>query len=97
MSDAARTLSKYDSNSAFAGEVLANSAANSESAATTMKVAPNKVSGRVVYIEIGSARPSISKVTFAPVDLPIQLRCINKTLSGHLPSSCCMSSSKRSA
>ena len=31
---------------------------------------------------IGAVRPSMSKSTFAPVDRPIQLRCIVSTLSG---------------
>ena len=44
----------------------ANSLARSESAATTIKVAPYKVSGRVVKTVTGCLRPTISNLTFAP-------------------------------
>ena len=44
----------------------ANSLARSESAATTINVAPYKVSGRVVNTVTGCLRPTISNLTFAP-------------------------------
>jgi hypothetical protein len=53
----------------------------------TMKVAPNSVSGRVVNTSrsptpAGAEERSTAKRTLAPVDRPIQLRCIVLTLSG---------------
>ncbi len=45
-----------------------------------MYVAPNKVSGRVVNTSISPA--SVANCTAAPVDRPIQLRCMVLTLSG---------------
>ncbi len=53
------------------------------SGARTKKVAPNSVSGRVV--KTGKSIPGSSqrKVTSAPSERPIQLRCIVFTCSGH--------------
>ena len=53
------------------------------SGASTMKVAPNRVSGRVVKTRIG-ATPSAStaKSISAPSDRPIQLVCIKRIGSG---------------
>ena len=48
ISEAALIFSKYDLNSASTGVPAASSAASAESAATTINVAPYKVSGRVV-------------------------------------------------
>jgi hypothetical protein len=62
-----------------------------------MNVAPNRVSGRVVNTVTGSVRPSMTKSTSAPVERPIQLRCIVMTFAGHDPSSWFRSSSRRSA
>ncbi len=45
-----------------------------------MYVAPNSVSGRVVKTSIGST--SVGNPTVAPVDRPIQLRCISLIDSG---------------
>jgi hypothetical protein len=66
------------------------------SGASTKKVAPNSVSGRVV--NTGSSTPSSGSrnTTRAPCERPIQLRCIVSTRSGQLSSSA-MSSSSRSA
>jgi hypothetical protein len=97
------TCSRYAANSVCtaSGACEASSAARSESAATTKKVAPNRVSGRVVYTVTGRGRtpaePLISKTTSAPLDRPIQFRCMVSTCSGHWPCSCFMSSSSRSA
>jgi hypothetical protein len=44
------------------------------------------VSMRVVKTAILPGRPSIAKVTRAPSDRPIQLRCMVSTLSGHFAS-----------
>ncbi len=74
-----------------------SSSASAESAATTKKVAPNSVSGRVVKTRTGSSRPTIRKSTEAPVERPIQLRCMVRTGPGHTPSRAAMSSSNRSA
>ena len=52
------------------------------SGATTIYVAPNSVSGRVVNTRRNDGVPSTLKSTSAPVDLPIQLRCISFTPSG---------------
>ncbi len=70
------------------------------------KVAPKSVSGRVVKTVTSrpasgsssaeSARGAMVKTTSAPVDLPIQLRCMVMTRSGH-ESSLSKSSSSRSA
>ena len=62
-----------------------------------MKVAPKRVSGRVVKTSIGCSDPSAAvavKVTCAPSLRPIQLRCMALTLSGQ--SSTSRSSSSRS-
>ena len=67
------------------------------SAATTINVAPNRVSGRVVKTVTGSVRPSISNATSAPCERPIQLRCIDKTFDGQFPSRVSRSSRRRSA
>src|ERR1700733_5772631 len=56
------------------------------SGATTMNVAPNSVSGRVVYTSIDPP-PTTGNVTRAPVDRPIQLRCITLIGSGQSNSS----------
>ena len=45
----------------------------------------------------GSARPSTANWTSAPVDRPIQFRCMVSTRSGQLPSSAASSASSRSA
>ena len=58
-----------------------------------MNVAPNSVSGRVVNTVIGPAGDA--KSTLAPVERPIQLRCIVFSESVH--SSTSRSSSSRSA
>ena len=58
-----------------------------------MKVAPNSVSGRVVNTLSGPA--SVAKCTVAPVERPIQLRCMVLTDSGQSTRS--RSSSRRSA
>lgn len=63
--------------------------------ASTMKVAPNRVSGRVVNTSICASCPTTGKRTLAPVDRPIQFRCIALTLSGQ--SSRSRSASSRSA
>src|SRR5450631_4037687 len=59
---------------------------NGCSGASTMKVAPNRVSGRVVKTSIASVLdPSATgtrKDTLAPDERPIQLRCISLTGSG---------------
>jgi hypothetical protein len=73
------------------------SAASGESAAMTKNVAPYSVSGRVVNTVTGSSRPSTGNWISAPSERPIQLRCISSTRSGHLPASCSMSASSRSA
>ena len=62
------------------------------SGASTMYVAPKTVSGRVVNTRIGPA--SVGKSMCAPVDRPIQLRCMALTFSGQ--SSVSRSSSSRS-
>ena len=69
-----------------------NASTNSCSGASTMYVAPNKVSGRVVNTSISPA--SVANSTAAPVDRPIQLRCMVLTFSGQ--SSSPRSSSRRS-
>ena len=63
-----------------------------------MKVAPNSVSGRVVKTSMPAASPAAvvtGKVTMAPSDRPIQLRCMILTFSGHSTRS--RSSANRSA
>ena len=50
------------------------------SGASTMYVAPKIVSGRVVNTEIDSV--SHGKSMCAPVERPIQLRCMVRTFSG---------------
>ncbi len=62
-----------------------------------MNVAPCSVSGRVVYTVTGSSRPSMANSTSAPVERPIQLRCMLMTLEGQVPSRVSRSSSSRSA
>jgi hypothetical protein len=52
------------------------------SGASTMKVAPHSVSGRVVKMTSGSPC-SVWKATSAPMLRPIQLVCITLTRSGH--------------
>jgi hypothetical protein len=74
-----------------------SSDASAESAATTKNVAPYSVSGRVVYTVTGSVLPSTANSTSAPVDRPIQCRCMVSTRSGQLPSSAAASASSRSA
>ena len=58
------------------------------SGATAQKLAPNNVSGLVVYTLISLAIfvnfPRILKLKTAPDDFPIQFFCISFTLSGHL-------------
>ena len=76
------------------GRASATSASTSGcSGATTMYVAPNTVSGRVVNTR--SAPASVGKSMYAPVDRPIQLRCITLIGSGQSTSS--RSSASRSA
>ena len=94
ISEADLVFSRYASNSARCSSVT-SSAAREASGATTKKVAPYRVSGRVVKTRTGSSRPSTRKSTHAPDDRPIQLRCMASTRSGHLPSSGSMSSSSR--
>ena len=65
------------------------------SGASTMYVAPKSVSGRVVNTVTTSSLPSSSKSTDAPVDRPIQFRCIS--LIDSLQSSRSRSASRRSA
>ena len=66
------------------------------SGASTMYVAPNNVSGRVVNTSIStSSWLSTGNRTDAPVERPIQLRCIN--LIESVQSSASRSSSRRSA
>ncbi len=62
-----------------------------------MNVTPNSVSGRVVKTDTFCGCPSMTKSTSAPIDRPIQLRCIAMTLLGQVPSSWFRSSSRRSA
>ena len=53
------------------------------SGASTMKVAPNTVSGRVVKTRIGStSSASTAKAISAPSDRPIQFVCISRIGSG---------------
>ena len=79
-----------------------SSATKGCSGATTMKVAPNSVSGRVVKTSMTSSAPArdpaarvTGKRTDAPVERPIQLRCMILTFSGHSTRS--RSSASRSA
>ena len=65
------------------------------SGASTMYVAPNSVSGRVVKTVMTSSWPSTPKSTDAPVLRPIQLRCI--CLMESVQSSRSRSASSRSA
>ena len=68
------------------------------SGATTMNVAPNTVSGRVVKTSIPDASPdavATGKSIRAPLDRPIQLRCMILTFSGQSTRS--RSSASRSA
>ena len=55
------------------------------------------MSGRVVNTVTGSSRPSIAKSTAAPVERPIQFRCMVSTRSGQWPSRSAASASSRSA
>ena len=96
MSVSFRTWVRYASSASRCSGVH-TSAASGESAAMTKNVAPNSVSGRVVNTVTGSSRPSTTNSISAPSDLPIQLRCISSTRSGHLPASGSMSASSRSA
>ena len=52
------------------------------STASETKVAPKIVSGRVVNILSAPSCPTNGKSISAPIDLPIQLRCMVSTLSG---------------
>jgi hypothetical protein len=70
-----------------------NGATSGCSGASTMNVAPNRVSGRVVNTVSGPA--SVGKSTRAPWERPIQLRCM--TLIGSGQSSVSRSSIRRSA
>ena len=81
MSVSLRTCSRYASKSGRCPSAH-SSDASAESAATTKNVAPNSVSGRVVNTVTGSSRPSIAKSTAAPVERPIQFRCMVSTRSG---------------
>ena len=68
------------------------------SGATTMKVAPKTVSGRVVKTSRASSPPSAvttGKATRAPWERPIQLRCMGLTSRASRPAS--RSSASRSA
>ena len=66
------------------------------SGASTMKVAPHNVSGRVVKTSMLSLRPSIVKTTSAPSERPIQFRWIVLMWSDQ-PCSCSNPSSSRCA
>ncbi len=96
MSVALRTSARYASRAGRCSSVT-RSWASGASAATTKKVAPNSVSGRVVNTVTGSSRPSMAKWTCAPSERPIQLRCIAITRSGQVSASGSMSSSSRCA
>ena len=77
-----------------AGQTGGSSASTSGcSGASTMKVAPNTVSGRVVNTSIGPA--DVGNRILAPSLRPIQLRCMVLIDSGHVRAS--RSSSSRSA
>ena len=95
MSETFLSSSRYASSSART-DSSASSAARGASAATTMKVAPCRVSGRVVNT-VTWGPSSIWKSTWAPSERPIQLRCIASTRSGQWPVSWSMSSSRASA
>jgi hypothetical protein len=65
------------------------------SGATTMYVAPNSVSGRVVNTVSVASGPSTSaslKSASAPSERPIQWRCMSSTLADHSSSSRSVSS-----
>ena len=103
MSDSARTCSRYAS-SASRCSGAHSSTASGASAATTKNVAPNSVSGRVVNTVTVRLSPAVpappwptTKSTCAPCERPIQFSCIFSTRVGHVPRSCSMSSSSRSA
>ena len=64
------------------------------SSAKTKNVTPHSVSGRVVKTSTSSPVSAISKVTLAPSERPIQLRCIVITRSGQSTSVSTSSSSR---
>ncbi|CKS26468.1 Uncharacterised protein [Mycobacterium tuberculosis] len=81
-------------------DAATNSSTKSCSGASTRYVAPNKVSGRVVNTSMSTSNPSslaalAENSATAPVERPIQLRCMVLTCSGQ--SSTSRSSSSRSA
>ena len=67
---------------ASAGLASAHSSANGWSGETAQKLAPNRVSGRVVKTSSRSARPAMRKRITAPSDRPIQFACMARTDSG---------------
>ena len=66
---------------------MTNSSTRGCSGDNTIYVAPNNVSGLVVYTVILLFIESILKLTLAPSDLPIQFLCSSFTLSGQSKSS----------
>ena len=72
----------------------ASASASGCSGASTMNVAPNRVSGRVVKT-LNGCSDSVGKAMVAPIERPIQLRCMVLTDSGQSIRS--RSSSRRSA
>ena len=88
MSESALTCSRYASRAAACSSVT-SSTASGASAATTKKVAPYRVSGRVVKTVTSLAglppSASITKLTCAPSERPIQFFCMARTRSGQWP------------
>ena len=91
-----RTFSTSGSTSDHVPPSSASCLTSGCSTANTKNVTPHSVSGRVVKISTVSPVSSIVNVTRAPSLLPIQLRCIVSTRSGHA-SSVSMSSNSRCA
>ena len=96
LADSRATCLTYSRTSALVGGRATSRSSSGCSGASTKKVAPKSVSGRVV--KTGKSRSSSSqrKVTSAPSERPIQLRCIVTTCSGQ-DSSRSKSASSRSA
>ena len=88
------TPSQYAVTAARCADVVMRATSGCSGASTTY-VPPNSVSGRVVNTEIASPVPTTVNVALAPIDLPIQSRCILSVPAGQSrPSS---SSTSRSA